>query len=464
MPTRTRVRDLALRLLGVVYLIAFASLWVQLDVLMGSKGLLPAHEWLEVMPFRLTPSVFHATASDGALHAGAALGVVASIVLVLGLVPRVTLVVLWVLYLSFVSAGSRFFEFQWDTFLLEATLVGWFLAPLAWRLRGAPAPSTGATLLALGLVVKLHVESGLSKLISGDPTWRDLSALATYYETAPIPTPLAWWGHQLPPGVHQATAVLVLAIEIVAPLLVLGPHRVRGVLFFVFAALQVGTQLTANYGFFNVLTVVVCLLVLDDGHLAWFRRAAAADPVPAPHPIDRRLAGGALVAWAALSLVSFVSTESLEPVRLFFRPLRTVNAYHLFATMTIVRREVVIEGSLDGEKWEAYELRYKPGDPRRRPPFVAPHQPRVDFLLWFARLGNHDIRYLERLVARLLDEPEVVRELFAHMPFEGRAPRFVRIVTYQYGFTDAESVQETGAWWVRELLPRETSEVMSRQR
>ncbi len=465
LPPRTQVRDVIIRLLGIVHAIAFLSLWVQLDVLMGSRGLLPAGEWLQAMPFRLTPSVFHATAADGALHAGAAVGLLASVALVLGLAPRIALAVNWVLYLSFCSAGSRFFEFQWDTFLLESTLVGWFLAPFSWRLRGAPPPTTGAQLLALGLVIKLHVESGLSKLLSGDPTWRDFTAMATYYETAPLPTPVAWWAHHLPLEVHRATSVAVLAVEVFAPLLVFGPHRARGALFCLLAALQVGTQLTANYGFFNVLTIVVCLSVLDDGHLAWLRRAAPPEGSTDPSPVfERRLSSSALIVWIFLSSVAFVSTRSLEPIRLFFRPLRTVNAYHLFATMTIVRREVVIEGSLDGERWEAYELRYKPGDPRRAPPFVAPHQPRVDFLLWFSRLGGHDIRYLERLVARLLDDPGTVRGLFAHMPFEGRAPRYVRIVTYQYGFTDREAARETGAWWERELLPRETSDVMTRPR
>jgi hypothetical protein len=133
--------------------------------------------------------------------------------------------------------------------------------------------------------------------------------------------------------------------------------------------------------------------------------------------------------------------------------------------MTRVRREVVIEGSLDGEHWEPYELHYKPGDPRRAPPFVAPHQPRVDFILWFARLGRREAPiYLARLVERLLEDPDAVAPLFAQMPFEGRAPVQVRVATYEYRFTDLATGRETGAWWERFRLPRETSEVITRPR
>lgn len=441
LPPRARVRDLVLRLLGVVHLIAFLSLWVQLDVLMGSRGLLPAG------------------VPDAVLHAGAALGVVASLALIAGLAPRLVLAVLWGTYLAFTTAGSRFFEFQWDSLLLEATFVSWFAAPWGWRPRGAPGPGPAATLLLLGLVFKLHVESGLAKLVSGDPTWRDFTAMATYYETAPLPTPLSWWAHQLPLGVHQATSVLVLLVEVVAPVFVIAPRRLRGGLFCLLAALQVGTQLTGNYGFFNLLTLVLCVFVLDDSHLPG---GAAAERPPCQ---EGRFERGALVVWVLLSIGPFVNFCGFEPPLLrYYEPLRTINAYHLFAGMTLVRREVVIEGSLDGTRWEVYEFHHKPGDPTRAPSFVAPHQPRVDFLLWFARLGRHDLRYLEQLVARLLDEPDAVRGLFARMPFEGRAPRYVRVVTYQYGFTDRATRAESGAWWFREWLPRETSEVMTRVR
>ncbi len=466
-PERARVRDLFLRLLGGIHLVAFLSLWSQVSVLMGSRGLIPAAEWLPRQSFADTPSIFHLGASDAALHAFALVGVLASVALVLGLAPRLVLVVLWALSLSFTVAGSAFFEFQWDTLLLEATYVAWFVAPWGWRPRNAPGPGPVAQALVLALVVKLHMESGVSKLWSGDPSWRDLSAMASYYETAPLPTRLGWWAHQLPVPVHQATSLVVLVAEILLPALVIGPHRVRGALFLAFATLQVVVGLTANYGFFNWLTVVLCLFVLDDGHLT--RRPA--------HPVESKgrprrevLPILGLTIFGLLSIPAFVSSlfpgnKLNERVLDVYEPYRTINAYRLFANMTLVRREVVIEGSLDGETWEPYELHYKPGDPLRAPPFVAPHQPRVDFLLWFARLGGRrGPIYLERLVERLLEDPDAVAPLFAHMPFEGRAPVHVRVATYEYRFTDLATARETGAWWERVRLPRETSEVMTRPR
>ncbi len=472
LPPRAHVRDLFLRLLGVVHLTAFVSLWLQIPVLMGSRGLLPASEWLGRVPFRYAPSVFHLGASDAALHAGAAAGTLASGALILGLAPRLVLPVLWALYLSFTVAGSRFYEFQWDTLLVETTFLAWFVAPWGWRPRGAAGPKAVPVLLLLGLVFELHVESGLAKLVSGDETWRDLTAMVSYYETAPLPTRLAWWAHQLPVPVHRAMALLVLVVEIGLPVLVIAPHRVRGALFLVFASLQLGTILTANYAFFNWLTIVLCLFVLDDGHLAWLgARLGKTFPPRAAPPRTRPwevLAGALLAVLSVAPFIDFCGREAplhdaSEAVLEYTEPFRTLNAYHLFASMTLERREVVIEGSLDGESWEEYELRYKPGDPLRAPRFVAPYQPRVDFLLWFARLGGADLRYLGRLVGRLLDDPGSVSSLFARMPFEGRAPRFVRIKTYQYHFTDWTTGRETGAFWERVDLPRETSEIMSRE-
>jgi len=134
-------------------------------------------------------------------------------------------------------------------------------------------------------------------------------------------------------------------------------------------------------------------------------------------------------------------------------PVRSINAYHLFASMTMVRREPVIEGSNDGEHWEAYEFRYKPGDPNRAPPFVAPHQPRVDFQLWFLLLGGRPAApYFDTLLTQVRDGSPVVASLFAHNPFAQQPPRFVRLAVYRYRFSDAATRRATGAWWSRELL------------
>ena len=117
--------------------------------------------------------------------------------------------------------------------------------------------------------------------------------------------------------------------------------------------------------------------------------------------------------------------------------LRSINAYHLFAQMTLVRREPVIEGSDDGTDWQPYELRYEPGDVDRAPPFVAPHQPRVDFQMWFLLLGRGLARWFQTLLDRMRHDPAAVAPLFARNPFPDAPPRLVRIAVYRYRFTDA---------------------------
>src|SRR4029077_12926131 len=144
--------------------------------------------------------------------------------------------------------------------------------------------------------------------------------------------------------------------------------------------------------------------------------------------------------------------RALLPVSLAVEELRSINAYHLFAQMTLVRREPVIEGSDDGVTWRAYELHYQPGDVDRAPPFVAPHQPRVDFQMWFLLLGGRLAPWFHTLLDRLQHDPAVVAPLFARNPFPDAPPRLVRIAVYRYRFTDAATRARAGAWWTRELL------------
>ena len=121
--------------------------------------------------------------------------------------------------------------------------------------------------------------------------------------------------------------------------------------------------------------------------------------------------------------------------------------------MTTTRPEIIVEGSDDGEQWLAYEFTYKAGDVRRRPPWVAPHQPRLDWQMWFAALGRYDDEpWLQNFCARLLEgSPEVLR-LLERDPFRGRPPRYVRGVLYRYRFSDAAARRRDGVWWTRERL------------
>jgi hypothetical protein len=436
--------------------VAFVSLAVQVRRLVGAHGLLPAGELL-APPHTLldTPTVFWLDHRDGTLVGAAIAGAVFSLGLVLNFAPRWCLLVLWALYLSFVTVGQTFLSFQWDNLLLEAGLLALFITPRGLRPRDPPPPHPLAVFLLLWLLFRLHVESGLAKLLLGDPTWRDLTAMEAYYETAPLPTWIGWWAHQMPVSAHRATALATYVVELGLPLLLWGPRVARAVAVAGMLAFQVGVALTANYGFFNYLTAALLLLALDDRQLG--RPATADDSAPRRSPV-LAMAAVVLVALSVAEFLPFVPAArgleaAVRPFRRAVAPFRSVNAYHLFAQMTLVRREPVIEGSADGITWLPYELRWEPGDPVRAPAFVAPHQPRVDFQMWFVLLGAHPgAPWFDRLIERLGRDPAAVRPLFARDPFPVDPPRFLRVAVYRYRFTDRATRRATGAWWSRELL------------
>ncbi len=476
--SRAHIRNLFVRLLGVVFLIAFLSLLPQITLLVGARGLLPADAYLNAIralggPLRF-PTVFWAGCSDTALRGAAVLGAVLSFGLILNVAPRYCLIALWALYLSFVTVGQTFFAFQWDNLLLESAFFALFVTPGGLRPRSAPAPHPIAVFLLLWLVFRLHFESGLAKLLGGDPTWRNLTAMVTYYETAPLPTWLGWYAQQLPLWAQKASVLFTFFVELLLPLCLWGPRRLRAAVFGFMIAMQLSIIATANYGFFNYLSIVLCLFVLDDGHLAWvasrFGRNLSA---VAPRVIERPrliVAAAGAAGLVAVSLVPFFPflpvpaalRREVMPVRRVLDDYRSINAYHLFVQMTLVRREAVIEGSADGVTWQPYEFRYKPGDPQRAPAFVAPYQPRLDFQLWFLLLGG-PIRapYFDHLLEDLLQRPAAVAPFFARDPFPREPPRFLRVAVYRYRFTDPATRRATGAWWQRDLLGY--SQVVSRR-
>jgi hypothetical protein len=131
-------------------------------------------------------------------------------------------------------------------------------------------------------------------------------------------------------------------------------------------------------------------------------------------------------------------------------PFRSINSYGLFAVMTKERPEIIIEGSMDGQDWRPYEFKYKPGSLTRRPKFVAPHQPRLDWQMWFAALGSYQQSpWFTAFCKRLLHGTPEVLSLLKEDPFPESPPKYLRARVYKYEFTDWSTLRQRGEWWQR---------------
>jgi lipase maturation factor 1 len=467
-------RWIFLRALGLVYLIAFASRWVQVKGLIGSQGILPADQSLQVLKgylgserYRLVPTLFWFGSSDLALQLACAAGVGCALLLVGNVAAIPALIVLWALYLSLAAVGRDFLAFQWDVLLLEAGLLAIFLAPARlWPGRADAAPvSTTVLLLLWWLLFRLTFQSGLTKLTWGDPIWRDLTALDYHFYTQPLPTWTAWFAHQLPSWLKRLAVLLMYVLEIGFPLLIFGPRGARLVACAGIVVLQVAILKTGNYTFFNLLTIILALLLVDDAAWAHLLPArfiqgfAGGGGSAAPAAGVLRMVLAALV--LAISGIKF--WQNLSPSRSvpgfaarfagWAEPFRSVNSYGLFRVMTTSRSEIIVEGSDDGNTWRAYEFKYKPGDVMRRPGFVEPHQPRLDWQMWFAALSTYEATpWFQGLLVRLLEGSPDVLELLARNPFPAHPPNYIRAMRYDYRFTTAAERRATGAWWSRTLV------------
>ncbi len=462
-----------LRALGLIYLIAFVSFWVQVRGLIGSQGILPAQQYLHAVKasvgperYRLVPTVFWLQAGDTALQLACALGVVCAALLVSNVAPVVSLVLLWVLYLSLVTVGRDFLAFQWDVLLLEAGFLAIFFAPghlLPGRALEAPVSATVLFLL-WWLLFRLTFESGSVKLSWGDPTWHSLTALDFHFYTQPLPTWVAWYAQQLPGWFKKLSVLGTYVLEIGFPLLIFGPRSVRLVAFAGMVFLQLLIFATGNYNFFNLLTLALAYLLIDDAGWARvlpdrFLQGVTASGVAGGLALGMLRTGLAALV-LVVSCVKFWQNLSLRAyppavVRLlgWVEPFRSVNSYGLFRMMTTSRPEIIIEGSDDGGTWLAYEFKYKPGDVSRRPGFVEPHQPRLDWQMWFAALSRDELTpWFQAFLARLLEGSPAVLGLLQRNPFPGHRPTYIRAQLYEYRFTTPEERKAMGAWWSRRLI------------
>ena len=460
-------RWLFLRALGCIYLIAFLSLWVQIHGLVGSNGILPAEQYLAVVRqqigtegYYLLPTLFWLNPSDACLHFLCAGGVVLSLVLIAGFLPTATLTGLWMLYLSLVTVGQAFLSFQWDVLLLEVGFLAIFFAPLRIRETFRRVSETSGAFLWLlrWLLFRLMFASGFVKIAS-DAVWRNLTALNFHYETQPLPTWIGWYAHQLPEWLHKASVIGMFAVELAVPLLIFAPRRLRAAGCIGLIGLQVLILLTGNYCFFNLLTIALCLLLIDD--ITW-KRLLSKRFMPSFQPVEHSPHRYRRVCLAVVATLLFVLSgvrfggqlfrDAPFPDVAWIRPFRSVNTYGLFADMTESRPEIIVEGSNDRITWEPYHFRWKPGDLKTAPKWVAPHQPRLDWQMWFAALqGSYrNTPWFPHFIGALLQGKPEVLQLLAENPFPEKPPRYVRAVLYDYHFTDTATKRSEGTWWYRE--------------
>jgi hypothetical protein len=455
------------RFLALILLDAWISLAVQVRPLIGSRGLMPLDSFLHAARGQLSlhdfPTIFYWGASDGTLTALTWIGALLALCAVFGLAPRICFALSIPLYLSYATACRTFLSFQWDNLLLESLL-------LATLLPGNRRSWWPHLLLRL-LLFKLYFESGIAKWQSPLHDWHDGSAMTYYYETAPLPTWLGWYAHHLPIGWHRFEAWATLVLELVVPFFIFATRPFRLAAAALLTGFQVVNAATANYGFFCWLAVALHVFLLDDRDAEWivvFVRARLRRPtrsIPSrdgrlPAWLDHAMGGVALILFlftsTAEGLLHFARSENLTdtiaPLARTWAPLRVINTYHLFASITRERIEPELQTMESDGTWKARDLRHKAGDPMRAPDFVAPHQPRLDFQLWFHGLGYRRgaPEYVGRWVDRVCRDPEAVQGFFREpLPTH---PMAVRVAYYRYHFTTPDEKRATGAWWTRELI------------
>jgi len=485
-PTYIWTQRWFLRALGLVYLIAFISFWVQADGLVGNNGVLPIDQFLpaarEVLgskSFTTLPTLCWLNASNGFLHFLCGGGVLLSLLLMFGVGPAFCLILLFVFYLSVTIAGQTFLSFQWDILLLETGFLAIFFAPWQfWPKRRAVAAVSGISLFLLKLLLfKLMVMSGIVKLTSGDDSWWNLTALDYHYWSQPLPTIFAWWADKHPAWFKHFSVGFCLVVEIIVPFFMWTPRRVRLIACGLVIFLQLSIAITGNYCFFNLLTIALCLLLIDDGVIRAGRRvrtrlARQELRPPKNGGVMQRVAfvTALVVLVVTLPLNAWLIFTAFKPEAEWPRllgavyegvePFRIVNGYGLFRVMTKDRREIVIEGSSDGIDWKPYEFKWKPGDVKRAPGWCAPHQPRLDWQMWFAALGGpQQNQWFLHLVLCLLQGKRDVSGLLAHDPFPTAPPRYIRASFFRYRFTSTDERRQSGAWWKREELGEYLPEV-----
>ena len=423
------------RSLGLVTLIAFLSYWVQADALIGPKGLSPWQTDLEnidafiesenteftKLSIRPTLLWFSPLANHNLIFF---IGSVSALLLTLGFLPLLAAFFAWLCYLSLSVVGDPFLSFQWDTLLLETLFLSLPFLPIIsiHRLTRPVQYSKWARILILLLLAKLMIESGVVKFTyfdnDGSNAWIAHQALDYHYWTQPLPHPLSSIIHQLPGWFDWLSLNFMYLIEIVLPLCFFLPILYRRIALLGQVILQVSILLSGNYGFFNLLTLTLCIPLIDDKlipqKLSLFLTKTHKTEISKKSILKT---GHLTILYIVFFLLGWnflkadikgnrsnseLNTEPnwISPIQSFLRPLRSINSYGLFRVMTKTRPEITIEGSMNGSEWKLYKFKWKPDHAKDELRFAGPHMPRIDWQMWFEGLRAE--RYVQDPFSKFL--------------------------------------------------------------
>ena len=459
-------REIFLRALSAVYLVAFLALSQQVIPLIGRNGLLPVSPLMESSEgahiSRLSlPSIFWLGSSDGVLLSAAYLGLALAVLALSGISNGFIFAALWILYLSYVNIGQVFFGYGWESLLLETGFAAIFLAP-AFSLNRFRVDSPPPAVLFYFLrwtLFRLMFGAGMIKL-RGDTCWHDFSCLLFHYETQPLPNPLSWYFHHLPPLIHTLGVIFNHFVELIVPWMFFLPREWRaagGVATLIFQLLLI---LSGNLAWLNYLTIILCLSCFDDAHLQRLVPKKLLQRIPVhekTHTSRARFACLYLVSalLCALSINPLLNMfSSSQVMNASFEPFHLVNTYGAFGSVGKERDEIIIEGTdeleiTDKTVWREFEFHCKPGDVDRRPCVVSPYHYRLDWQLWFAAMSSFDKNpWFIHLIAKLLSGDKDVSGLLAKNPFSEKPPHFIRAMLYRYEFTKSSD----SSWWTRRYL------------
>lgn len=443
--------------LGFIYFIAFLTAFNQYKALLGENGILPVPIFLRKVQFWDAPSLFWLHSSDKFVLGVLGLGVLLSVAAATGVSEQFGIyfsaavwLLLWVFYLSIVNVGQTWYAFGWESILLETGFFAIFLGSKN------TAPPEIIIWILKWVLFRVMFGAGLIKL-RADPCWRDLTCLTYHYETQPMPSPLSSYFHHLPVWAHKGGVLFTHLAELIVPFAIFLPSPFSWAAGIVMILFQTVLILSGNLSFLNYITLILCIPCFNDNFFKTFL-AWEIPSIPALGTFRSIVLAGLFILVVILSIQPALNLFSeRQAMNRSYNPFHLVNTYGAFGSVTKKRYEIIVEGTDEAilnpsTQWKEYEFKGKPGDPKKRPPQIAPYHLRLDWLMWFAAMSEPWYHpWFLKFVKKLLEGNDAVLKLLAKNPFPDKPPRHIRAQLYLYQFADSEKKKE-GYFWQRSFI------------